>query len=695
MKRRLHIMLCLVAPALWSAWVQAQAPTDQNAAVIYQRAIEQLTRFSESSPESYEALMGFDPDVPASAQVRAALAQVQPMLQIVHQGAVLPSCEFPVNRDEGLYMLLPHLNQMRQIARVIRADAAVRLQDGDTSGAAASIADIYRVSNHFNADGTIISSLVGNAIFALADNTVQYGADRGMFGENEARILQEGLQRFNSLDPFDFAGAVAGEREMFGGWLRNSAAEEDEPARIIAELSGIADADLEHEDHPLLLMTRERFEHEVDLYDEVMGKMVDIFKMPDRDAAVDAMAKMEGEIEAMQISAAHGGDGLLVGMLMPALGKAIVTRNKGEKMLADRQAMLGALATGKASPRDFANAAIWYLRGIALLEQADATALASMRALAADPSLPMSPELDAALKSELLQQAIGLFREGSLAGRCEFSTTRSRTPLELLPAYIPGMHDGFRLLHVDAIRSIRAGRNEPAVDQLIACVRMAGHLGRDPLLLSSFAAHCNFNKTIALLDSAMKDSSADQLKPALAEALRRLPAGDAFGYQHAASAARSALGDRLLWLSHGLQTADERQRRKGLIAEALVPLNADQILHLVVVFDAMERNSIARAEAEHAREDVPSSSGRSFQAQRNQFDRLSDIVSLTALESAQSDSSRVAPLLFSGELRLFDGSRPPLLVTTAWGKSFADHIRRAPGDVRSAQALAQTSADKP
>ena len=694
----MRFALVLLVLALVGSSAAAQSTSDQNAATAYQRAIEQLNRFREANPDAFAALMDFNPDVPISADVRSALAQVQPMLEIARQGSSAPHCEFPMDRTAGMYMLMPHLGQMRQIARIIRTDAMVRYQDGDTTGAASSSADIYRISNHFNADGTIISSLVGNAIFALGDGTVQYGIDRGVFGATESQILQDGLQQLNGTDPFDFGGAVAGERDMFGGWLKTRAAEEEDPLKFFSELSGVAGG-MGDEASPWMLITKERLEHEVELYDEVMGRMVDIFNMPDRNAAKIALAEMEDEIEGMQISATHGGEGVLVAMLMPALGKAMEMRNRGEKTLADRRAMLGALATGQASPRDFANAAIWYLRAIAALETTDAAIVTQVRQLSDDAAMPMSPELQAALEGNSLQDVIAMFRDGSINRRCDFSIARQSHAMELLPAYIAGMHDGMRLMHADTIRLIRAGENERALDQLMTCIRMSAHLGSDPLILSSLTAHCDFNKTVNFLRSALSDSAGrEAFVAALTDALQRLDMADPFGYVNSIIAARTMISNRFLWVSQGLEDADEIETRKREIADSLRVLTADQILHLQVVFDIMGQNAMAVAEAAHeAKVGAPSETAEanSPAVRQRLAKRIADVISLTNLEIAQSDSGRMAPLLYQGDLNVLEGAAPPAVASSKWAKTLADHIRRAHLDARNARSLSNASADKP
>ena len=475
-------------------------------------------------------------------------------------------------------------------------------------------------------------------------------------------LIADLLARTRRLRFFPGRGqpAVAGERDMFGGWLKTRAAEEEDPLKFFAELSGVAGG-MGDDASPWMLMTKERLEHEVELYDEVMGRMVDIFNMPDRNAAKIALAEMEDEIEGMQISAMHGGEGVLVAMLMPALGKAMEMRNKGEKTLADRRAMLGALATGQASPRDFANAAIWYLRAIVAMEATDSSILAQVRQLSDDAAMPLSPEFQAALEGKTLQDVIAMFRDGSINRRCDFSVARQSQAMELLPAYIAGMHDGTRLMHADTIRLIRAGETERALDQLMTCIRMSVHLGSDPLILSSLTAHCDFNKTVNFLRSALSESAGREVfVAALADALQRLDMADPFGYVNSIIAARTLISNRFLWVSQGLEDADAIETRKREIADSLRVLTADQILHLQVVFDIMGQNAMVVAEVDHeAKLGAPSETAEanSPAVRQRLAERIADVISLTNLEIAQSDSGRMAPLLYQGDLNVLEGAR--------------------------------------
>jgi hypothetical protein len=107
--------------------------------------------------------------------VRAVLARVEPVLSAARSGARQEYNDFGLDYTQGFELMLPHLGKLRNIGRLMAADAAVRLHDGDASGAAGEIASAYRIADHLPADEILISSLVGQAVFQSADRVARAG----------------------------------------------------------------------------------------------------------------------------------------------------------------------------------------------------------------------------------------------------------------------------------------------------------------------------------------------------------------------------------------------------------------------------------------------------------------------------------------------------------------------------------------
>ena len=87
-------------------------------------------------------------------------------------------------------------------------DAITRLHDGDHRGAAEHLGELYRVGDHLRSDRTLISSLVGRAVFNEIDGAVQLGLDRALFDPADAADLARGVGAYETTDPFGMSEAV-------------------------------------------------------------------------------------------------------------------------------------------------------------------------------------------------------------------------------------------------------------------------------------------------------------------------------------------------------------------------------------------------------------------------------------------------------------------------------------------------------
>lgn len=692
---RLLFAICLIACVRGAA---AQADSGRNAAVTYRQAIERYNQWREASPDQVELLMSYiSEDGPGlTPEVRAALSQARPILELARGGTAAEHCQFPLERDQGMWMLLPHLSGLRGLAKLMKADALVKLNDGDGAGAAANYADLYRMSGHLRDDRILISSLVGNAIFGLADSSTQQAIDQGRLGAAESQAILEGLDRLSLVDPFDYAGAVQGEKETFGGWLQRQFDEGIEPARIFM---GLQDGEVPEEwedDGELAFMTPEYFERELGLYNDMMDRMISAFKMPDHEAAKEEVAVIEREIERLKEQSEFTAEGLLASMFMPALGKVIERRNQSEKMLAERRAVLQMLASGRKKPEELANAALWYVRGAEMVDRLDPAALQAIRTFAADTSAPISDELADLLQGEsavakAVAEIIDTFRAGSRKGRCDFSFTRPewRRELGFVPVYAPGMHDAFRIFYCDAVRLLRdGGTQEQALDRLATCLRMPAHLADDPILISALMSHCNFNRAIDLAGTALTNGMlTDEAKPALREAVEKMNTKDPFGLIGAVLATREKLGKHMGQYTMYL-TGEYNPEAGTRVTEKIKALNGDQLLYLLVVRETLQQNGAPAS-------DDPGSEQTKSSLMDN-LSRLGDVLSIPDIEAVQREITDCAPMLARYEFDFLNERTIPAVAYSMegrYGRNYIDHVRRANGDLRRGHQIFRAAAE--
>lgn len=638
-----------------------------NAATWYQRAIDQ---FNQLSQEQRQLLAdGWDyGNEPPPPEIRAAMVNAQGILQMFQRGAVQEYCDFHLDRSQGFDLVMPQLNWLRSLVKTANNDALLRLYDGDSAGAADRLAAIYRMSAHPSDDGIIISSLVGQAIFSLADRSAQFALDRGALSADDSATLLNAVNGLGGNDPFRFVEATASEQEIAVATFE-SKWDSDEERQHLLEVFATGDGP---RDMALAALDKEGFAQAVDQYDKVMDRMVEAMALPDPEGAKAAVAEIQAEIEA-------GEHGPLAAVYMPAMSKVVEQKLKGEKMIADRIAVLQKLAAGEVKPEEVANAAIWYLRGIELLEKIEPAKLELVRAFAVDPGKVVMADLDALLADTQAQEVIDVFRDGSIKTRCDFTRNQLHVPPRIAQLYDPGMHDALRLLRADAARLARNGDRDGAVDRFSICCRVVGHLAGDPQLASALIAHHDFNATLAMIQSALNDHllNNDSKEPLL-QAVERISRKDPFGYLVALSAGRKDVAEQLGGpYLRNKQDAD----RQALAVETVKEYSGDHLLYLSTIFDTLAQNAKPAAPPDASA--TPASPGSLGYLPADALSRLNDILSMADVEAARNDVAVIAPMLARNDWDFFRDRTIPMI---AIGGA-AEQMRHARADLRRAHLL--------
>lgn len=698
MKRHGFLLLLVLIPALAAAFggscsaiAVASAQDRRNGATYYQQAFDRYA--AEFTPEQQDAIAAYLDESasarPPSPELRSLVERAQGVIQLIHQGAQQQYADFDLDRSQGFELMLPHLGQMRSIGRLMKVDAMIRIQDGDPSAAADRIGDLYRVSGHFGDDRIVISSLVGQAVFSMADGVTQALVDRGELNAADSAKLLGAANALGTHDPFAYVNAASGEQELMLNTLTSMEGDEHKFAEFAQSWLG----ENTPQSTALLAMDSDGLHESIDQYDALMDKVVEAFADPDSAAGKAKIDELMKQVEA-------GEHGVLASALFPAFGKVMDRKIDAEKKLADRIALLEQLSQGQVSPEEAANAALWYQRGIELLGRHEPAELEAIRA-AGVPRANGKDEIPVELPGELtkalasMQDVIDLFREASLKKRCDFRAIRKDDDgLELVPEYVAGMHEGLRLIQLDALRAIRAGDVDAAAERLAVSLRVVGHLGGDVILTSSLASHAAFDQTMAMIGEAFASGTlSDDRKPALLEALDRIGKADPFGYIGAVVETRSQLVNRL--------------RRAGLEAEAFAAnetviknLSAEQALRVLAMFDGLSRAASANANTPGA-PDAAGNQGAPQQQQQpaypaaapadeaakktgpDELARLADVLSIPDFEAYRRQLPTLAPLLAANDWQGIVEQPAPALCEP----SISDRIRQARGTLRGARAI--------
>jgi hypothetical protein len=543
--------------------VAGQTGESRNAATWYQRSFDRLGSIEITEAE-WKVIREYqrDPHAAPSATVRAVLARVEPVLSAARSGARQEYNDFGLDYTQGIELMLPHLGKLRNIGRLMAADAAVRLHDGDASGAADQIASVYRIADHLPADEILISSLVGQAVFQSADRVAQMGLDRGDFGPTESSTLRDALQTLGERDPFDLTGAMENEGVIMTDWVRQKYGDAEVRAHMMDDLS--MELGASGQLAALMLVEDSQFEGALDQYGQVMDRVVDAFSMDDPDEARLMLEQIGGEIE-------RGEHGALAMLMSPATARLYDRMLEAQEQIAERTDQLSAIIAGRVAPGELANAAVLYLQAVELIGQIDPARLEQLYEAAGKPLQPIGPE-----PAETLRTAAGIVETLGRAAeipRCDFSIVHGRYA-PVIPRYLAGLRQAGRLLAADAVRLLQEAQDDQAARRLEVCFRMSAHLAGDPIITSALVSHNVFNGADELARWALGNDafSADD-RARLFRGVEAMPRKDPFGYVAAVRNAREQVLKRVRFSSDARSRAEQELNR----------CDGDQLLYLLVV----------------------------------------------------------------------------------------------------------------
>jgi hypothetical protein len=564
-----------------------------NAALWYHRGAKRIAAANLSN-DQLKLLSDFASDHRRSPtpELRSVMERLQPAVTLALRGSQQIVCDFQPDFSDGPFSGFDHLNMMGRLASVVRDDFLIRLHDGVYGGggggavggapAADRIAALYRMAQHCSSDRTILSSLVGSAIFGLADSQADIALEFGAVGPLEAAALLRALTRINVDDPFDFARALSHERQVTTQWMLDRYVGSDGLAHLSddAERLKLPDALSRYVNRPQVELDKA-----LKAADKALVQIIECFSMTDVAKARAQLERIEGEIK-------DGKHGPLAGQFLGAFIRADPARLKAKDQLRRRLDQMQAIADGRLDPRMYANAAVWYLRAMQSLEKFHSERLSQVRQYAAVHDKPPRFGLLETLTSHAAQSIIDTLREAVEIERCDFRAARPKWPTAFLP-YQAGMRDLIHLLHADAARFVHADDMRSAVDRLAISFRMCSHLAPDQTVGSSLVAHMSFLRAEDLLGAAMESSLFDggQLER-LSRCTQRLNSLDPFGYSEAIAWLRRDLQPWIVKSFTGPATDEQANRARQFLGNC----DGDALLWLSIVRDQSEDGSASAAQ---------------------------------------------------------------------------------------------------
>ncbi len=548
----------------------------KNAAIWYERAAASLKGISS---DEWGSIMQFidDPGHMPLEEVRDSLARAEPIIMLVRRGGHRPYADFNVDYTDGMSAYHAHIIDAMRLGTLLHADALSRLHLGDSAGAAATTAALYQMSAHLSGTYLEDHSHAAMQLFHQADTVVLWGVDRGAFSAGDAAKLHHALGGFLPADPFEFTNSMTNTIDVMNEWFAQlyEGGHTERLQKYLDHFGRTGDlkiADIDEED----------FWSALGQADALLDRVVKAYLLEDRDAA-------KAEMEQLITESNEGKHGFLISWIDNARAalNAIVA---SEATLMKRRQMFVSLMTADNAVEAQPNAAIWYLRGIEMLQQVSPELTETLNAYNVRQSVATEERLASVLHG--VQDIIDTFRDGSYIKRCDFSLVSDVEPLTFIPSYLPGMAAGIELLQADAGRAMREDSVDEAIDRFAICYRIVAHLSGDSPLVSAIVADNTFretrNATVVLMD---EESFTEVHREQLLSAIQRMNPKDAFGYLQSVSKGRKALV-QVLTPPTANRSADVGKRNK----EILRRWNGDQLLYMIVILDTLrrQRNQSAR-----------------------------------------------------------------------------------------------------
>lgn len=522
---------------------------DRLGALFYE--IEQGDEGLWASEGGDAALTQFTETGAIDAHMRRWLERARPNIDAILRASAMPYAR-ELDRSQGFSLLLPHLSRQRMLARalgvlVLDASRNDRARFGDLLRAQA------RVGSRTADDGLLVSSLVSLSISDFTRARLVGMVDRGELDADFAADALSAADILGGRSGLRLGEALGFEREALEGELAKLAELDGDArkARLETFFAGRADAaDTAFTDEAIAAAPSQ--------IEAFFDAATAANAAPTRDAAAAAVRALEAEVAA-------GAYGDLVRLLAPAIGRVIDSSWKQEIAWNELRETLHALADGRLTPEDCANAAPHYRRAAAAAMKLGVGAQSEIDAIrVASRELP--DELRSAGRMTLARLEPSITAEllaGSRLGRLRLENAMGMRRIEpfgdgFVGETLPGVAGAVRaMLAAALVEDAHATAPlpkpvAPAPELAVAAVRVAGHYATLGSFGHSLAARAMLRDAAAAIEELVaRGRFDDEARAALEASLAKLDAGDPLGMGRAVAREREALATRRIETTGG------------------------------------------------------------------------------------------------------------------------------------------------
>jgi hypothetical protein len=154
------------APTTWEQVIPPPVPDDQNAALLYEKAIAAMLPPSQALDE----YAGSNPAErrKTQSQVASILALDSSTLHLLAEAAKRPKCRFNRNWNDPINMSFVEMFRLKSLTRLVSAQAVLQADRGDVPGALQTWLINAAMVKHLESDPMLLSQVTAVAVTAIS-----------------------------------------------------------------------------------------------------------------------------------------------------------------------------------------------------------------------------------------------------------------------------------------------------------------------------------------------------------------------------------------------------------------------------------------------------------------------------------------------------------------------------------------------
>jgi len=200
-----------------------------NAALKYWQAFATMPKLSDAEQNQLADAL----NKPLDARVKETVAQTEYSLQMMHDGAALPRCEWGMAEEQGLYLRLPNGAAARVLCNLACLRARLRIEEGKQKEAVDDLLAAVIMGRHASFAGTNIMLLTG---YALEHRVYETLAQQ--LPKLDAKTIRYIKERMAALPAgMTPAAAMQSEEKLFLDWFIRTVKQTKDKDSLVALLA--------------------------------------------------------------------------------------------------------------------------------------------------------------------------------------------------------------------------------------------------------------------------------------------------------------------------------------------------------------------------------------------------------------------------------------------------------------------------